>query len=271
MLRTILIPTDLRPPSRKIIFEAQRLLAGQEGSTIELFHVLVPAARARSDPRGGEVGLVATPPRLEALRDELIASGQETRIRIERGDPAEQILKRIRDDDIDLTAMATGGGQSWLRGSVADRVLRKTRRPLLLLDPPAEPGDWHMRIDRILVPLDGSKVAGHILQLIEPIARAYSSELILFHAADEPLAIEDSPLKLALKLCENAGLNARGLIGQGRPVESILGALEQESIDLLAMTTHGHGGGVLWPFGAVALKVLHRCHRPVLIRRETED
>jgi nucleotide-binding universal stress UspA family protein len=80
--------------------------------------------------------------------------------RLERGDPAEQILEVAHELHPDLLAMSTHGRtgvKRIFRGSVAERVLRKCPVPLFLCNPHAIERDaTGARFRRILVPLDGS-------------------------------------------------------------------------------------------------------------------
>jgi nucleotide-binding universal stress UspA family protein len=75
------------------------------------------------------------------------------------------------------------GIKRWTHGSVAERVLQSACVPVLLVRakegvskdlPEASP------CRRILVPLDGSKVAEQVLPAVTPIARALGCEMTLF-------------------------------------------------------------------------------------------
>lgn len=65
------------------------------------------------------------------------------KIEVREGFPAEEILKEARDSDCDLIVMGTHGKgalENTFVGSVARRVLRRTRRPVLVVPLPREGG-----------------------------------------------------------------------------------------------------------------------------------
>jgi len=50
------------------------------------------------------------------------------------GEPAKEILKLIKDEDIDIVIMASRGSESHFDfGSVADRVIKRTSTPILII------------------------------------------------------------------------------------------------------------------------------------------
>lgn len=72
---------------------------------------------------------------LEAVADKLVSAGVEVHVLGVYGDPAEQLLEAVERQDIDLLAMTSHGrtGLSrWRFGSVAEKVLRQARCPLLI-------------------------------------------------------------------------------------------------------------------------------------------
>ena len=64
------------------------------------------------------------------------------------------------------------GINRWLLGSVAEKVLRGTSNPLLLVRAPCEtPPDGHAVLSSIVVPLDGSNLAETVLPSVVDLAR----------------------------------------------------------------------------------------------------
>ena len=69
----------------------------------------------------------------------LANGGITARVRVAFGRPAYEILRFAEREEMDLIAMCThgrGGLTRWILGSVADRVSRGTRLPVLLVRPP---------------------------------------------------------------------------------------------------------------------------------------
>lgn len=72
---------------------------------------------------------------LQAIAKTIEKKGVETVALIERGDPVEQILKTVRDHEIDLVAMTTHGRSGLSRavaGSVTEEVLRQATVPVVI-------------------------------------------------------------------------------------------------------------------------------------------
>jgi nucleotide-binding universal stress UspA family protein len=80
---------------------------------------------------------------LAALAADLRSRGVETRCRVGRGKPAEEILAAARAEGVDFIAMATHGRSGVRRllfGSVAETVLRHADVPVFLIRQPAMVG-----------------------------------------------------------------------------------------------------------------------------------
>ncbi len=140
----------------------------------------------------------------------------------------------------------------------------------------------------ILVPLDGSKRAEMILPHVEEIARRYGAKVIFLQIFEDPImSFNDEVIDIPkyhrerdrkTKEVESylAGLEgefkeknirAKKIVSCGAVVQSILNTAENESADLIAMTSHGWGRLYRVFYGSVAAGVLHRVDRPLLIIR----
>jgi nucleotide-binding universal stress UspA family protein len=79
---------------------------------------------------------------LEALAQELRAAGLEADWRLERGDPATQIIRVVADERVDLVAMATHGHRllgDLVHGTTVNRVRHELQVPVLLLKAKPQP------------------------------------------------------------------------------------------------------------------------------------
>lgn len=145
---------------------------------------------------------------------------------------------------------------------------------------------------KILVPLDGSGRAEAILGHVEALARANGSQLILLRVI-EPLAplidpgeapvmldvdemrreAEDAERYLRARQGEfrQKGFDARVRLVQGPVVKAIIDVAAAERVDLIAMASHGRSGLANLFYGSVALGVLHRADRPLLLVRAEHD
>ena len=73
---------------------------------------------------------------LEKLAERLISAGFKTRCKLALGDPATELIKTSREENVDLIAMSTHGHKfinDLLRGTTADKVRHEVSVPVLLL------------------------------------------------------------------------------------------------------------------------------------------
>lgn len=142
---------------------------------------------------------------------------------------------------------------------------------------------------RVLVPLDGSRVAEGILPFIEQIAGPLDMEVLLVRVV--PLTSMDvvamakeaqagapilreldaqgylEPLVASLKA---KGVRAGARVRIGDPATEIVAAAKEINADLVAMTTHGRTGLGRLLFGSVAEAVLRGSPIPVFLLRTSE-
>jgi len=150
---------------------------------------------------------------------------------------------------------------------------------------------------KILVPLDGSKVAEAVLPYVESLvsglAPGIKGEVTLFHVlsstyyvvageAGAPVPYTDAEIeqikKKTMDYLDKAGegLRSKGAVveckvGVGRAAEEINKAADEINAGLVAMSTHGRSGLSRWAFGSVTDRVLRGGNRPVLMVRAPRE
>lgn len=135
----ILVATDGSESANEIVEEAVAV-AGQYGATIHGVYVINTGAIPSPDvqfreeyvERGEKLGADA----LETIEDAAAAAGIQATTTIRRGTPHEEILEYARENDVGLVVLGThgrGGLSHALLGSVAERVIRKADRPVLVV------------------------------------------------------------------------------------------------------------------------------------------
>ncbi len=144
-------------------------------------------------------------------------------------------------------------------------------------------GELVKQFKRILVPLDGSRLAEAVLPLVTRLADACGATIVLLHIIEKnaPSAVHgerhlrderDAETYLA-KLTEQLQGNNRKVewhsheVPVGDVAASIAVHAEEHAIDLIVLNTHGHGGirDVIW--GSIAQQTLQHSRVPVLLGR----
>ena len=136
---------------------------------------------------------------------------------------------------------------------------------------------------KILVPLDGSKMAEETLCQVEDLAGTHESEIMLLRVANfrpfpgsENKKLEREAVERAEAYLEKvaADLTAKGLkvsthVRFGDPATEILTHADRHA-SVTVMTTHGRGGITRWAMGSVADRVIRRSRKPILVIRPEE-
>lgn len=199
------------------------------------------------------------------------------------GDPATVILDRTETGEIKAVIMAShgrGGLGRWLLGSVATKVLRGSRVPVLVINASTDVADVP-ELNRILVPLDGSKVAEAALPHAAELAKAFEAELVLYQGVTHtPIGHPDLDKAVNLE-----AQNSRDYLEEVKSqypdikvsTEVRIAGLQlgiqaqAENCDLIVMSSHGRSGVKRWLLGSVAENILQSVHRPVMIVYGRED
>ena len=149
--------------------------------------------------------------------------------------------------------------------------------------------------NKILVPLDGSKLAECALPYAEELAKGYGAEeVILVSVTEQVRAHTQAPearelyglagpevtvtfgkketeaqryLEGIADKLDAKGIKARTEVLLWPPAEAIASCAEKNSADIIVMSTHGRTGPSRWAYGSVADKVLRSSSVPVLLIR----
>jgi nucleotide-binding universal stress UspA family protein len=134
----------------------------------------------------------------------------------------------------------------------------------------------------ILVAVEHSKADEAILEHITNLARLTRARLLLVHVADGFAArhFEDLHLRESDEIRDDraylqrradelraAGLDTDCRLAMGDPATEIIKIAEQEQVDLIAMSTHGHRFLSDLLHGTTVDKVRHTVRVPVLLLR----
>lgn len=200
------------------------------------------------------------------------------------GHPAEQILDYADKEHTNLIVIAThglSGIRRWVLGSVADKVVNATKQPLILI---RASGIHHhvlqkVRMNKMLVTLDGSKESELVIPYIEELASRLNGEVVLFQAVTPPSPVYAVPgytaqlpyttaqvelwkaeaeayLKNMADDFKRRRIKVKSKVRIGDAAHEIIKFADEEHADLVAMSTHGRSGITRWALGSTADKVL---------------
>jgi nucleotide-binding universal stress UspA family protein len=136
MYKSILVPLDGSKLAENILTEVEKL-AVLLNARLNLIYVSKAHVFPGVDPTDAQVRVVSEAKEyLDNLKEQLLAKKIDIEIHTPYGNPAAKILEVSRRHDIDLIAMSTHGRSGigrWLLGSVAEKVVRHSEKPVLLL------------------------------------------------------------------------------------------------------------------------------------------
>ena len=132
----ILVPMDGSPCAEMILPKLERL-ANDLKANIHLLQVVYAHTFPGVDPTEAEVAVVRKAEEyLKKMEDQLKAKGFNADSHVRYGDEAEEILDHASQKDVDLIAMTTHGRSGikrFLLGSVAEKILRHSPKPVFLV------------------------------------------------------------------------------------------------------------------------------------------
>jgi nucleotide-binding universal stress UspA family protein len=283
VFRSILVPLDGTPRAAAALPLARRV-AHATDATLHLLQVTSTSPRQTAAARSY----------LEPIADELRGDGLRVDVRVEHGEPAEEIVTFARASHVDLIVMSTHAvaKRSILAlTSVARCVMTASPAPVLLLRPGAR---RTVRLQTIVVPVDGTPGGALALAAARAFAHAVHGRIVVLQVvvpvpADaiealpgvtvggyiDPLWEEISVASarhyvdsLAGSLAA-VGVECEAFVATGEISAEIARCAERVDADLVVMSTHA----LSWPDRAyvdsVADRVLTEGRRPVLlVRRE---
>jgi nucleotide-binding universal stress UspA family protein len=208
---------------------------------------------------------------------------------------ARSIVEHAQEMKADLIIMCThghGGLREFLFGSNAQQALKLGTQSILLLFPREDGSLSHFKLQRILVPLDGTAPHESALTGAIPLARAFGAELhlVLVIPTLATLSGEQAVtglllpttmralldlseqgaadyLEQAVARCRAEGVVARAQVLRGDIAPAVLGLAERLDVDLIVLASHGRTGLDALVSGSVAPRITGRRIRPLLLVR----
>jgi nucleotide-binding universal stress UspA family protein len=187
-VRNLLAATDFSDPSRLAASRAARL-ASAAGARLHLVHAVSGSALAQLElllglERAVEVQLIEQAQQaLDTLAQDLSTEhGLAVDCALLQGavlDELTQEANRLEADLVVVGARGAGSVRHFLLGSTAERLLRKSAHPMLVVKQPA-----HGPYRRVLVPVDFSAWSAPLIELARAVAPG--AHLVLLNAYEVP-------------------------------------------------------------------------------------
>ncbi|MBA4179877.1 MAG: hypothetical protein C0506_04740 [Anaerolinea sp.] len=249
-------------------------LAGATGGRVRLVHV-IDDERLRDQP----AELKTASERFAAYAGGLAKTNGlfDATTEVLAGDPASRLLEAAAE--CGFVVMAThgrGGFRAAIIGSVADKVVRGTPVPILVV-----PGTGRTEVPSadkpFVVGLDGSPEAERGLALARELAARTGAKVTLVRAfhIPPPAGVEFSyyPPDVLTSLQEAAEEYIRSVakpgegerLVQGDAATAILETAKEVDAGLVVLTSGGKGLAKRLAFGSVTDRVLHALERPLLV------
>ncbi len=210
------------------------------------------------------------------------------------GKAAESITEYSQSHGVKLIILSShgrSGVSQWGISGGAQKIILAARTSVLIVraHQPAVSELVEQQYKQILVPLDGSQRAEYALPLIAMLARFKKSRTHILHVVKTPEMARHMPPSLEdVELSERITARNREeaahyleqmkwrshlddmdvqthLITSEDAIVALHGLVEQEHIDMLALSAHGYSGSDQWPYGSMVLNFILYGKVPLLI------
>lgn len=136
-------------------------------------------------------------------------------------------------------------------------------------------------LNKILVPLDGSKLGELALNYAAELAKSMNSEVHLLSVCDRIGEEYRNMCSVYLeKVSEGLRSSLQGaiilpkvqaIVIDGQPDTKILDYAIENNIDLIVLVSHGHSGIMPWATGSTASKIIQKSTIPILLIRASDN
>jgi nucleotide-binding universal stress UspA family protein len=301
MFKTILLPTDGSRLAARAIPYALRLARAPHARLVLVRAYLPPDDMLplrlefpdRSRTELAEIDRRQAMAGFEAEVERLRKIGCAVESRFEEGRAADVIFAIARAEHASVVVMAThgrGGIGRCLYGSVADDVIRRMPIPVLLVSNVCNSSWIGEKPGRILVPLDGSRLAAQVLSpamaladnlgtgeiillaVVEPAVGVYpdAEVQVVSDPAREHKQANEYLLMVASEMASSAPGPVSYRVEYGDPALTIASVAREQGVDAVAIATHGRSGAARLIVGSVATRTLQLATVPVLVYRPVE-
>jgi len=283
MFEKILVPLDMSKMAEQVIPLAVDF-ARAFGSEVHLISIC-------EAHNGQEEETCRSYLNTEAGKLAAILGEEKIKTMLVAGSPDQQITRYAQNEKINLILMTSHGRSGvvlWPMGGTVEKVLRRTRTPLLFIrvkETQESPGSLNL-FENILVPLDGSELGAIVVPLVIEIADKFNSKVTLIHVIDTDRRVHslgridavpfreeelqslkmrgEEYLKTQAKRFRRTAGPVRTEVRAGNVAEEIIKFARGDNTSLIALSSHGHSGFEAWILGSVTSKILHSSNKSIL-------
>jgi nucleotide-binding universal stress UspA family protein len=291
IFRKILCPVDFSEYSNLALRYASALAKDNQAELV-IYHSIPDLTPAASYLEGNFMFTVHdalksnAASKLDEYVNKIIYKDQQITKIVAQGNPAESVLDISKTHLIDLIVMGThgvSGYETFLMGSVTNRVLHKTTVPVLVVSKTShhfvhDEAEAPVKIRKILCPIDLSMDNSWMAGITQSFAKKYDSEIIFLHVVHGVQGEwKDLESEAAKKLnmvsapAREEECKVRLEVRAGDPEKIILRTSEIENVDLIIMGHHTRKPLEEIFLGSVARRVVTKSKCPVLVARTLND
>jgi len=223
----------------------------------------------------------------------LDARGLKVETMVRRGNPADEIIKTCRSIRPDLVLVGlkgTGDVPEFLLGSVAHKVIKYAPCSVLVAKKESK------AINRVLVPIDGSKYSDEVVQfllrmplphhsevLLLTVVHAFAAAFVKAYTADpegsrriiaELRKTEEEAAQRLMTEPERqfgrGGYKVSAIVARGDPSQEILREAGRRDVDLIALGAKGLTGVRRFLLGSVSQRIARYAKPSVLVVRPSK-
>jgi nucleotide-binding universal stress UspA family protein len=296
-IKKILIPLDGSPLAEKVLIPAVTLAQSIE-ATLLLVRVCEPVMQMPDENLREQVLQIKTVEVNEYIQQithsPLLKSVNKESL-VVHGSVADSLVDAVVEHEVDLVMMSSHGRSGigrWVYGSIAEKVIRRAHCDKIIMRAGADKPLFSHK--RILLTLDGSKLAEKAIEPAIMIANAIAAELILLRVTNLPqIAVETvDPLVMKQDLDEleaRQRVEAKAYLDRvkqslqndkvpvhievisGAVAETIQMVADNHLVDLIVISSHGRSGISRWVYGSIAEKVLRNSTCSIYIKHGADE
>jgi len=227
---------------------------------------------------------------LERIGARLQKSALQTKVIASEGPAAEEIVEFSQSQEVKLIILSSHGKsglRKWGISSITHKIIMSAITSLLIIRAAQVRREQPYR--RILVPLDGSWRAEHVLPMVTLLARFHRSQIQIVHVVKKPeMARHLPPIQEDIDLANRvivrnheearyyldqvqshlsrAGMDVKTHLLISDNVSAAIHELaDREQVDLMVLSAHGYSGNNRWPYGSMVNNFILYGKAPLLI------